>query len=196
MFEYICGTLVDLTPEKAVLDTSGLGYKILIPLSVYSSLLGKQDVVKLYISAIYREDSQRLFGFISKDQRNLFEKICDISGIGPKIALSIIGHLEEKDLFLSVQNQDVKSLTKVPGLGKKTAERLIIELKDKFSKLNMQKETISSDVDMTLVDDALAALMNLGYQKNAAQKAILKALKETDGSGHLPEIITTALKLI
>ena len=132
MFEYIKGSLKDLTPEKAILETAGLGYKILIPLSVYSNLLGKESDIKLYISAVYREDSQRLFGFLSKDQRDLFEKICDISGIGPKIALIIIGHLDETALYLSIQNQDVKSLTRVPGLGKKTAERLIIELKDKF----------------------------------------------------------------
>ena len=90
MYEYIKGQITDLTPEKAIIEASGVGYKILIPVNVYSDLLGKEEIVTLYISAVYREDSQRLFGFASKSQRDLFDKVCDVSGIGPKIALSLI----------------------------------------------------------------------------------------------------------
>lgn len=198
MFEYIKGYLADLTPEKAILDVQGIGYKILIPLSVYTELTQKNDLITLYISAIYREDSQRLFGFISKSQRDLFDKLCDISGIGPKIALSLIGHMKEDELYLSIHHQDVKMLCQIPGLGKKTAERLIVEMKDKLKELKLPENDRSDFpcLNKSLFDDALSALINLGYQKNAAYRAIQKASKEAQDINNLSELITTALKKI
>lgn len=198
MFEYIKGFLSHLTPDTAILDVCGIGYKIFIPLSVYSEIIGQTEEITLYLSPVFREDSHRLFGFLSRSQRDLFEKVCDVSGIGPKIALSLIGHMQEQQLYLAIHHQDVKSLSKVPGLGKKTAERLIVEMKDKCKTLQL-KEPMALDslsAKNSLMEDALAALVNLGYQRASAYNAIEKVLKEQEKAPDLPELITSALKQI
>lgn len=196
MYEYIKGIITELTPEKAIVESQGFGYKVLIPLSTYTELLGKEEPLILYLTAIYREDSQRLFGFTSKAQRDLFNKVCDVSGIGPKLALSLIGHMTNDELYLAIQTQDVKSIVKVPGLGKKTAERLIVEMKDKVTPLKSESlENAPSLKANALTEDALAALINLGYQQTVAKKAIAKVLENTD-CDHLPQLITLALRNI
>lgn len=196
MYEYIKGELVELTPEIAIVDHRGLGFKLHIPLSTYTSLLRESQDIILYVSPVYREDSQKLYGFTTKSQRDLFDRVCDVSGIGPKIALSLIGHLNETELALTIENQDVKTLSSVPGLGKKTAERLIVEMKDRVKKLALQANSQDQTYSSLLTEDALLALTNLGYQKPKAQKAIEKALKEGEKDQALPELITSALKFI
>lgn len=199
MYDYFKGTLTDLSPTKAVVETSGVGYSLLIPVNVYSLLCGLLGTsITLFVSFVIREDSHRLFGFSQKKERELFEKLSDVSGIGPKTALAIIGHLTLEELDLAIFEQDVTTLSRVPGIGKKTAERLIVELKDKLKNLKplLEKEGEDMSKQSPLMKDALAALIHLGYHQNMAQKAIKKALEESPEALKLGALITAALRLV
>lgn len=198
IYDYFKGVLSDLSLTKATIEIQGIGYQFFIPLSSYSVLngnLGKNVI--LYCSFVVREDSQRLFGFVDKKERELFEKLSDISGIGPKTALAIIGHLSPKELDLAIFEQDVSTLSKVPGIGKKTAERLIVEMKDKLKNLKplFEEQTLSLQ-ESSIVCDAVSALVNLGYQQQLSQKAVKQAFKESSGSLQLGELITLSLKTL
>ena len=199
MYDYIKGILQDLSPSKATLETHGIGYSLFIPLNVFSDLCSsKGKEITLFTSFVVREDSQRLFGFLDKHGRDTFETLSEISGIGPKTAMAIIGHLSLKELDKAVHEQDILTLSKVPGIGKKTAERLILDMKDKLKHLKTfidEKEFLSKD-QISLMNDALSALINLGYSQSLAHPAIKKALKGSPSTPKLSELITISLKLI
>lgn len=198
MFEYIKGTLVEITPHKAVVDVGGIGYALLIPLSTYAKMPQMGEEVLFYISPVIREDSHRNFAFLSREERDLFERLSDISGIGPKTALAFIGHMESSDLETAITTANVSLLSKIPGVGKKTAERLIVELRDKIAKSHKHPPLPTQSHKMTdhdrVVNDALSALINLGYNSLQAQKAIKNALTHLEKEPELSELITTALK--
>jgi Holliday junction DNA helicase RuvA len=197
MYDYFKGTLSHISPAKATVEVSGIGYQFFIPVSSYSHLshlLGQ--AVVLYASFVVREDSHRLFGFVNPKERELFETLSDVSGIGPKTALAIIGHLSPKELDSAIYEQDVATLSKVPGIGKKTAERLIVEMKDKLKNLKPLLEDSSTPQDSSIVSDAVSALVHLGYQQPLAQKAVKQAFKEASASLELAELITVSLKTL
>lgn len=199
MYDYIKGTLINISPSKATLEVHGIGYFLFIPLNVFSDLCScKGKEITLFTSFVVREDSQRLFGFLDQHGRDTFEKLSEISGIGPKTAMAIIGHLSLKELEKAVLEQDILTLSKVPGIGKKTAERLIIDMKDKLKLL----KTFVDDKDLlpkehiSLINDAVSALLNLGYHQSTAHPAVKKALKESKATPKLAELITISLKFI
>ena len=145
--------------------------------------------------------SQTLYGFLNCSERDLFEIMLNVTGIGPKLALSLIGHLTLQELHIAIANQDLPKLCHVPGVGKKTAERLIIELKDKLPHtfqhtLNGLAIQLPQDPKSLLIQDAMLALINLGYNQNTAQKAIKQCLKELPEPDNLVILITTALRYI
>ena len=199
MIAYIKGILTQATPSFAIIEASGLGYKVFIP----SSLLGKlpqiHEQVTLHTSFVIRELSQTLYGFLTTQDRDLFEALMNVTGIGPKMALSVIGHLSGPELHQAILNHDIMTLSKVPGIGKKTAERLIIEIRDKIAALlplDPSEFTISlkSDPQAQKISDAMSALINLGYNQMAAQKAMKKTLKDLPENSELGDLITAALK--
>jgi holliday junction DNA helicase RuvA len=169
-----------------VVETGGIGYRLAIPLSTYTRLpeIGKH--LKLFLSHVVREDAEILYAFLSKEERDLFEVLITISGIGPKTALAIIGHMVMSALQRAVGGNDVRLLSKIPGIGKKTAERLVIEMRDKFKK-------IDKPLTMSHLSDAVNALINLGYNPLEAQKAVdLVGSEEKD----LGKVIAAALQKI
>ena len=195
MIEYIKGILSYSTPLKTVIESGGIGYKIYIPLNNYSKLpaLGKE--ICLFISSVIREDSHKYFGFLSAEERDLFETLTDVSGIGPKTALALLGHLEAADLQIAISQSDLSSICKVPGIGKKTAERLIVEMRDRFQKSAIGLPTSpSSKSEPSVVGDALRALINLGYQPLQAQKAVKAVIEEHTEEPDLSKLITSALR--
>lgn len=196
MYEYLHGILVELQPEKAVIDISGIGYALAIPKSTYTQLVQKLDSeVKLYTAHIVREDSERLFGFLTHSHRDLFFKLSDISGIGPKTALNILGHFEDDTLIQTIQQGDVASLAKAPGIGKKTAERLVMELKDRLHTFAFLDKIITPKTHSNpLHQDAIRALVNLGYSTKTATAALHKCLSGEENEPELPELITKALQ--
>ena len=196
MFEYIKGKLIEIDATKAIIDINGIGYKIIIPASIYSDLLNKESVF-LYTSYIVKEDSQTLYGFLTKAQRDVFELLLSVSGIGAKTAILLLGHLDIDNLIIAVNNADIRLISKVPGIGNKTAQRLILELKDKLKTIDTRNISKSiSDKASTITSDAIAALMNLGYNPSQAQRAVKSVINDFDEKINLSDLITKALKAV
>lgn len=201
MFAYIKGELVHSASSYVVVETGGIGYHIAVPISVFAKLPQAGSKVLFHTSYVVREQSQTLYGFLSLQERDLFETLMSVTGIGPKLALSLIGHLQIHDLQNAIASQDIIAITKVPGIGKKTAERLIIELRDKIANLFPSIPTgitvqEASDPKAQKIRDAMNALIHLGYNQSLAQKAIKKSLNELPEDVDLAALITLSLKHI
>ncbi len=191
MYAYIKGELVEATPVDAIVDVQGVGYHLHIPVSDYGKLPQIGEAVLLYTSFVVRELSQTLYGFLAREARDLFEELIAISGIGPKTGVGIIGHITLEELQEAVRMHDVSRFAKVPGIGKKTAERLLIELQGKL-KIRAVPQQAQSKGHLS---DALQALIQLGYTQSAAEKAIKKAADSLSSDCDLSTLITTALKI-
>jgi holliday junction DNA helicase RuvA len=198
MIEYIKGILIESSPLKTVVEVGGIGYRLYLPLNNYSKLPAVGTSVLIYISTVIREDSQRHYGFLSLSERDLFEVLIEVSGIGPKTALALLGHVEASDLQLAISQSNLNLICKVPGIGKKTAERLIVEMRDRFQKnahtLALSQISSQSKTRKDVVSDALSALVNLGYHPIQAQKAVRATIDQSQNELELPELITNALR--
>ena len=196
MYAYLKGLLIESTPSHVIVETQQMGFYLHIPAHTFSQLPSIGQEIKLFTSFIVRENAQTLYGFLTRGEKQLFEALLEVSGIGPKLALSLCGHLPLNDLLGAITRNDIPLLTKVPGIGKKTAERLILDLRDKVSSL-----FIHSPIEYQIAqpdqktDDALSALVHLGYNQATAQKALQKSLKEFPDLP-LGELITAALRNI
>lgn len=190
MYEFLKGQLVEITPFHAVIEVGGIGYRLLVPVSHFSRCQMGEKVL-FHTSFVVRENFQGLYGFLEREERNLFEVLITLSGVGPKTALSLIGHLPLDAFQSAILTENSKLLAKVPGIGKKTAERLIVDLKGKFLKSDGKSSTKLSSQK---VEDAVSALIQLGYNANAAHSAIEKALKECSDDVDTSCLIATALK--
>ncbi|MDY0191613.1 MAG: Holliday junction branch migration protein RuvA [Desulfuromonas sp.] len=195
MIALLTGTLVSKAPERIILDVNGVGYQVAIPLSSFYSL-PDEGVTTLHIYTHVREDSLTLFGFLSIAEKEMFILLLSITGIGPKVALNILSHMSCSDLHTALINEDINHLATLPGIGKKTAERLILELRDKVRKLSTSSElsatTQATAASSNKSDDALSALINLGYKEKQAGAAIAKVDLETNTS--MEAILKAALK--
>lgn len=192
MFESIQGVLKDKTPERAVVETHGISYRLQIPLNTYMHLPLPNTSVLLYLSQVIREDAHTLYAFHGKEERDLFEILITLSGIGPKTALALVGHIEMSVFQQAIAAADVRLLSKIPGVGKKTAERLIIEMRDKFKGAG-KKGKMTPMVSDGVQGDAINALINLGYNPLQAQKAVQAAYQENKEED-LGQLITAALR--
>lgn len=199
MFEYIKGTLTEASPSKVTLETHGVGYLLFIPLNNYAKLPKTGSLLTLYVSTVIREDSHKNYGFLTADQRDLFESLIEVSGIGPKTALALLGHMEINDLQFAIVQGNTPAICKIPGIGKKTAERLVIELRDKVKKFGDKSgpgQPHSAFGGQGVIGDAISALVNLGYNPVQAQKAIKTALGKSEEEPELAKLITSALRCI
>lgn len=196
MFEFIRGKMVQSIPSKAVVDVGGVGYGIVISLKTFQKLPNLGSEVFFYVAPVIREDGHYLYGFLTLDDKKLFEQLISISGVGPKTAIGILGHVDISDFQMAVVQGNAALLSKIPGIGKKTAERLIIELKDKFNNLSSSGVNLPSVIQGSVVSDAISALTNLGYHPLDAQKAIKKVLSTHSKEPTLSELITGALRSI
>lgn len=190
MIAYVKGKLISHQLNRAVVEVNGIGYDLLIPFSSVLPTLGKE--VLLHTSLVVREDSHTLYGFLTFEEKDLFLLLLNVTGIGPKMALNIIGHLSLERLTEIISQAEVTLLSKIPGIGKKTAERLIVELKDKLSASPTQFQV---KLTPTLAD-AQSALINLGYSSTQAEKAVKKTIASHGEALKLPELITLSLKHI
>jgi holliday junction DNA helicase RuvA len=200
MYEYIKGTLTEANPSKATIEAHGVGYSLLIPLNNFSKLPAIGSQTTLYTSHVVREDSQKLFGFLTRQQRDLFESLIEVSGIGPKTGLCLVGHMEIPELQAAIAQGQTQLICKIPGIGKKTAERLVVEMRDKIKKMAGKVSGLhpleALDGEHGVVADAISALVNLGYNLAQSQKAIKSALGKTQGEPELAKLITSALRSI
>ena len=206
MIAFIKGQLIECQLTLAILEVNGIGYEVHVPLTTVERLPSLGDAVKLFTHATYREDSQTLYGFIDRESRDFFRMIVDkVSGIGPKIALNLLGSLSLQTLKVSIASGDVAMLSKAQGLGKKTAERIVVELKDKVLPKELSQETKVSpssldtsqytDISQNLTNfqDAVSALLTLGYKATDADLAIRRASESTEENASTEELIWLAL---
>lgn len=201
MFAYLKGTLVAAHPAFVIVDVQGIGYQLLTPCRLLGELPDLGQLVHFYTTFVVREFSHTLYGFLDSQERDIFEVLMNITGVGPKLALSLIGHLSFYELQTAVAQKDLATLCRVPGVGKKTAERLIVELKDKLPNLLPNDAarlaiSLTQDANTQKIQDAMLALIHLGYNQNTAQKAIKQTLKDLPETADLAQLITTALKNI
>lgn len=196
MYEAIRGTLKDKEPLKAIVETGGISYRLSIPLSTYVRLPALEASVHLFLSHVVREGSETLYAFLLKEERDLFETLISLSGIGPKTAAGIIGHMEIGAFQRAIHAADIRILSKIPGIGKKTAERLVIEMRDKVKGKGKDVPLALHVMGGSILGDAVSALMNLGYNPVDAQKAAQSALNEKKDETDLGRLITAALRII
>jgi Holliday junction DNA helicase RuvA len=175
MIAHLRGTLLEKQPGQVVVETAGVGYDVTIPVSTFTQLPDAGGEVRLRIHTHVREDALSLYGFSTADEKGLFEKLISISGIGPKLAITVLSGLAVADLRAALAAGDLARLTRIPGVGKKTAERMIVELRDKMG--STAPAPASTALDAT-DRDVLSALLNLGAARPAAEAAIAKAKRD------------------
>ncbi len=191
MFEYIKGELVDLTPTSVVVETNGIGYYLNISLNTYSKLSGHKNA-QVYLHQVVREDAHLLFGFIDASERSVFRHLISVSGVGANTARMMLSSLTPSEIQTAIVSSNVKTLQGVKGIGAKSAQRLIIELKDKLGK-DTDIADISFSQNNTTKDEALSALVMLGFAKNSVTKVIDK-LFAANPSASVEGLIKLALK--
>jgi Holliday junction DNA helicase RuvA len=191
MIAHINGKLIEKNPTTLIIDCNGLGYEVKISLNTFSSI-GSEEAVKVYTQFIVREDAQLLYGFATKEERDMFNHLISVSGIGPNTAMIMLSSLVPEEIAHAIQVEDVRTIQSIKGIGVKTAQRVIIDLKDKMVKMSFSPQ-ISSTGHNTNRFDALTALVSLGFDKKNAEKAIEKV---SQGDESVEQIIKGALKIL
>ena len=197
MIVLLQGLLMDKTVEHAVVDVHGVGYQADIPLSTYYVLPGVGESVTLRTTMYVREDAMRLYGFATEDERSIFEMLITVSSIGPRLALNMLSSIPAGELQACIVQAEVARLQTIPGIGRKTAERVVLELQEKIAKLavtpaGLPREAVPSDEQV--VGDVVSALLNLGYKRNEAQRAVQAARREQDGRPVLETLLKDTLQ--
>ena len=178
MIAHLRGTLLAKTPQHVIVEAGGVGYEVAISIPTFTGLPAEGAQVSLHIYTHVREDVLALFGFADLSEKRLFEKLFSVSGIGPKLALTVLSGLTPERLVAAIRSQDHATLTRIPGIGKKTAERVVLELKDKLEEMGTGP---IAGVSTPVAEDVVSALVNLGYQRPAAIKAIETAIARDAG---------------
>lgn len=191
MITQLNGKLVEKNPTELVIDCNGVGYEVKISLTTFTSL-GNEEAVKIFTKLIVREDAHILYGFATKDEREMFSYLISVSGIGPNIAMIMLSSLVPEEIAHAIQTEDVQTIQSIKGIGAKTAQRVIIDLKGKVLKIVERSENMFS-ANNTNRFDALTALVSLGFDKKAAEKALDRV---DSGSDPLEKLIKEALKVL
>jgi Holliday junction DNA helicase RuvA len=193
MISYVRGKLVKKTPTYVVVETNGVGFKLRIPLSSFKTLgeLGEEIRVLAHLHA--REDALQLFGFASEEERDLFQLLISVAGIGPRSAQGILSGISVEEFKRAVMDQDVAALISAPGVGKKTAERLVLELKEKIGEKKKGEAAVPPFRTTPTAEEAIQAMISLGYKRSRAQEVIQRVIKE-DISLPVEEVVRRALR--
>ena len=194
MYEYLQGKLVEKNPAFTVIDCSGIGYYVNITLNTYSQL-GKSENAKLFIHFIVREDAMTLYGFFDTYERDVFRKLISVSGVGPSTARMILSSLTSAEVFEAINAGDVAALKSVKGIGAKSAQRIIVDLKDKLDELVTDGDNLPFKHN-TLKDEALSALLALGFSKQMAEKGLKKVFTSHPEIDQVELLIKQALKML
>ncbi len=197
MIAHLRGTLLVKHPNVIVVDVNGVGYEVVIPVSAFSSLPEKGQPVELHIHTHVREDALALFGFLTAADKTLFEKLITVSGIGPKLAITTLSGLTAPDLVNAIRAGAIEQLVRIPGVGKKTAERMVLELRDKLDLAGVPERTAASPKSAfsATEEDVISALMNFGANRASAESAVNKARSATE-SNDFDALFRRALKLV
>ena len=194
MIAHLRGRILEKQPNRVVVDVGGVGYDVAVPLSTFYGLSDPGDEVALRIHTHVREEAISLFGFATPLELDLFERLIGISGIGPKVGLAVLSGIEPADLVSAIERSDLARLTAIPGVGKKTSERIVLELKDRLPKGRVVAAAAGSGDAPALRDDLLSALMNLGYHRPLAEKAVDSALNAVGRDAGFERTLKQALR--
>ena len=195
MIAQLRGTLADKRPNQVLVDVGGVGYLVHIPVSTFYALGELHSNVTLLIHTQVREDAISLYGFLSSREKHLFELLISASGVGPVLALKILSGMSVDDLVPAVRAGDLVRLTRIPGVGRKTAERMVVELKDKMPPVLTPSEEAETLPPATPKEDLLSALAHLGYSRAEAERGVDRALRE-DGDGRFEDLLRRALQIV
>jgi Holliday junction DNA helicase RuvA len=196
MIGQLRGRLIDKRPNQVLVDVSGVGYLVQVPLSTFAALGDLRNEVTLLIHTHVREDALALYGFLTSREKHLFEMLLSASGVGPSLALKILSGMSVEELVPAIRNSDLARLTKIPGVGRKTAERMVVELKDKLDSVTVaevERPVASSPAGIEA--DVISALVNLGYEARAAEGAVTEAKRETPAN-NFEKLLRASLQVL
>ncbi len=196
MIAHLSGKLLVKQPNQVIVDVNGVGYAVNIPLSTFYELGELGSSVQLRVHTHVREDTIALFGFMTSKEKLVFEQLTSISGIGPKLGITILSGMPVDELVTAIRQSNLARLTSIPGVGKKTAERLVVELRDKLSQLQAAPTDAQSVVASTSQqqEDVISALVNLGYAKNVAERAVQKAGSQLGSGQGFEDLLKNSLQ--
>jgi holliday junction DNA helicase RuvA len=180
MIAHLRGVLLSKHPNQAVVETAGVGYEVNISVPTFSEMPASGSEVALHIHTHVREDALTLYGFLRRTEKQLFEKLITVSGIGPKLAITILSGMPANEMAGAIRGNDVARLTRIPGIGKKTAERMVLELRDKLPEVAGSSAPPVPALN-AVEEDVFSALVNLGYQRPAAERALASAARKGQG---------------
>jgi len=192
---HLNGSLLRKQPQEVVLDVAGVGYRVLIPVSTFYRLGDEGSAVSLRIHTHVRDDAFQLFGFADAREQLLFERLIQVAGVGPKLALNILSGIEAPELVDAIRSEDLPRLTRIPGVGKKTAERILVETRDKLGGLATGPEPAGPAPTGKMEQDLLSALANLGYSRPEAKRGVERALRE-EPKGRFEDLLRRALQAL
>ena len=187
---HLRGKLISKHPNQAIVECGGVGYDVTISIPTFSDLAAIGTEVALFIHTHIREDALALFGFLRSEEKQLFEKLIGVSGIGPKLAITILSGMPTEQMVAAIRGSDIARLTKIPGIGKKTAERMVLELRDKLQDFGVAPVPAAAS---PVEEDVVSALANLGYQRPAAERAVAVAVRSSNGKPTFDALFRDAL---
>ena len=197
MIAHLKGKLTRKSPVEITIDVNGVGYLVFVPLSTFYALPELGSEVSLGIHTHMREEALKLFGFYTTDEKKIFEKLITVNKVGPKLALTILSGMPPADLLSTIDSNDIAKLSTIPGIGRKTAERLILEMRDKLDGLSLELAVKKEPLPQNgLFDDALSALINLGYKKSQAEQTLKKVYGEEGEESSIENLIKESLNLL
>ena len=185
MIAYLRGRILEKHPNRIVVDVNGVGYDVFVPLSTFYGLGERGSDIALRIHTHVREDALLLYGFATLLEQELFERLIGVSGIGPKVALAVLSGIEPQELIRAIERGDIARLTAIPGVGKKTSERIVLELKDRLPRAQVAASAASAaaESEQSIAGDVVSALVNLGYHRPLAERAAAAAVKAAPDAG-------------
>ena len=199
MIAHIQGGLNFKSPEYLIIDVDGIGYEVQVPLTTFYDLPDVGSTVSLHIHTHVREDALQLYGFQSREEKQLFVRLMSVAGIGPRLAVNILSGITPVELAETLLQGDLARLISIPGVGRKTAERIMVELRDKVPTLVLSPDVAipaKRTADEAMIEDALSALVNLGYKKRVAQKAVDGAIQRLEGEINLESLLKESLRAL
>ena len=193
MIAHLRGRILEKHPTYLILEAGGVGYEVTISIPSFSGLPGEGAEVSLYIHTHVREDSLALYGFLRREEKELFERLISVSGIGPKLAITVLSGMAADALVSALRGNDLIALTRIPGVGKKTAERMVLELRDKLEGLAAAPPPAPAS---RMEEDVVSALVNLGYQRPAAEQAVKRSIGRAGESGSFEKLFRQTMALL
>jgi Holliday junction DNA helicase RuvA len=186
MIAHLRGKLIAKNPSHIILDVGGVGYELAVSVTTYSDLPALDHEIALHVYTHVREDALALFGFLQHEEKQLFEKLIGVSGIGPRLAITILSGMSAESAVAAIRGNDVAALTRVPGIGRKTAERMVLELRDKLDQFAAPPVAAAATA---IEEDVISALVNLGYQRALAERALARVASTRNGEKQSFEIL-------